>query len=372
MATRSTAVGAGKFNTFIFFRLQAYFRPQGSTRLGYYLVFHKQIASNATPVRPGTLTKCWGDFDDMTVEKGPIGFIGLGRMGRPMAGNLQSKGFELMVHDIVDEPVQTLVKLGAKAAADVADIAENCHVVFTVLPTQVEVEAVVAGPGGIIEKGRSGTLVVDLSTIDPGSTDKISAMLLDAGMRLVDSPIGRLASHADLGQSLFMVGATDADFETVRPMLEAMGTDIHHCGGVGTGIRTKLINNFLAITSCQMNAEALALTQRFGLNLEKTLEVVHGTTATNGQLKINYATKVLQDDTDPGFQIDLAHKDLSLVLQAANAAHVPMAVGAAARESLSLARARGYGKRDFSALLDAACEVAGLDRVRFTQGKNTV
>lgn len=308
----------------------------------------------------------------MSESKNLIGFIGLGRMGRPMAGNLQSKGFHLMVYDIVEEPVKTLVKQGAKAARDVGEIAEHCNIVFTVLPTQVEVEAIVGGPGGIIEKARPGTLVVDLSTIDPTSTDKVSAMLLDADMRLVDSPIGRLASHADLGQSLFMVGASDTDFETVRPMLEAMGTDIHHCGGVGTGIRTKLVNNFLAITSCQMNAEALALSQRFGLDLEKTLEVIHGTTATNGQLKINYATKVLKDDTDPGFQIDLAHKDLSLVLQAANAAHVPMAVGAAAREALSLARANGYGKRDFSGLLDAACEMAGLDKVRFTQGKNTV
>ena len=162
-----------------------------------------------------------------------------------------------------------------------------------------------------------------------------------------------------------MVGASDHDFEQVRPMLDAMGTDIHHCGPPGSGIRTKLVNNYLAITSCQMNAEALALAQRFGLNLDKTLEVIHGTTATNGQLKVNYASKVLAGDNEPGFQIDLAHKDLSLVMSATNAGRVPMAIGAAARESLSMARARDWGGKDFSALLDALCETAGLEKVRF-------
>ena len=294
-----------------------------------------------------------------------IGFIGLGRMGRPMAGNMQRKGFSLLAYDIVDEPVQELAALGAGAAGDIAELSAQCPVIITVLPSHAEVEAVILGEGGVIANAAPGTLVMDMSTVDPASTDRIAAALADAGMRFVDAPIGRLASHADRGESLFMVGASDEDFETVRPMLEAMGSDIHHCGPPGSGIRTKLVNNYLAITSCQMNAEALALTQRFGLDLNKTLDVIHGTTATNGQLKINYATKVLSGDTEPGFQIDLAHKDLSLVMGAANAGQVPMAIGAAARESLSMARARGWGSRDFSALLDALCETAGLEKLRF-------
>jgi 4-hydroxybutyrate dehydrogenase/sulfolactaldehyde 3-reductase len=298
-----------------------------------------------------------------------IGFIGLGRMGRSMAANLQRKGFDLVVHDVDPAPVEALVKLGATAAGTVQALAQRCRTVFTVLPTHVEVEAVVLGPGGLAEHAGEGLLLVDMSTIDPASTDRLAAALADRGMRCADAPIGRLASHADAGECLFMVGAADADFEAIRPMLEAMGTSIHHCGPVGTGIRTKLVNNYLAITSCQMNAEALALTRRFGLDLDRTLDVIHGTTATNGQLKLNYATKVLAGDTDPGFQIDLAHKDLSLVMTSANASQVPMAIGAAARESLSLARARGFGGRDFSALLDALCEAAGIEPVRFTQKK---
>jgi len=296
-----------------------------------------------------------------------IGFIGLGRMGRPMASNLQRKGFALIVHDVVEAPVQALAKLGARPAASVREVAEQARVVFTVLPSHAEVEAVVLGPGGLLEHGREGLLLVEMSTVDPAATDRVAAALAARGMRCADAPIGRLASHADAGESLFMVGASDEDFAAIRPMLEAMGTAIHHCGAVGSGIRTKLVNNYLAITSCQMNAEALALTQRFGLDLDRTLEVIHGTTATNGQLRVNYATKVLAGDTDPGFQIDLAHKDLSLVLAAANASRVPMAIGAAARESLSLARAQGWGARDFSGLLDALCDAAGIERVRFTQ-----
>ena len=161
-----------------------------------------------------------------------------------------------------------------------------------------------------------------------------------------------------------MVGASDADFARVRPLLEAMGTAIHHCGAVGSGIRTKLVNNFLAIVSCQMNAEALALASRFGLDLKSTLDVVHGTTATNGQLKVNFAAKVLTGDIEPGFTIDLAHKDLTLIVNAANAAMVPLPIGAAARESLSLARTTPYRAKDFSSLLDHWCERAGIGKPR--------
>lgn len=293
-----------------------------------------------------------------------IGFIGLGRMGRPMAANLQRKGFQLTVFDLNETPMDILAQLGAAKTASVAEVVENADIVITMLPGSPEVEAVALGPGGILAHGQAGMLIMDMSTVDPASTDKLAAAAGEAGLSLVDAPVGRLASHADDGESLFMVGAADADYDRVRPLLEAMGTTIHHCGAPGTGIRTKLINNFLAIASCQMNAEALALASRFGLDLATTLKVIHGTTATNGQLKINYATKVLSGDIEPGFTIDLAHKDLSLVLAAANAAKVPLPIGAAARESLSLARATDYHAKDFSALLDHWCERAGIEKPR--------
>ena len=284
-----------------------------------------------------------------------------------MATNLVRQGFAVIVYDIVPESVSAVVRHGGKAASSVAELAGSSETVFTVLPTHVEVEQVLLGPDGVVDSASPGTLVVEMSTIAPASTDRLAAALAKAGMRFVDAPIGRLASHADRGECLFMLGGEDADCDAIEPMLAAMGTDIHRCGPTGSGIRTKLVNNYLAITSCQMNAEALTLMQAFELDLDRSLEVIHGTTATNGQLRMNYATKVLAGDIEPGFQIDLAHKDLSLALEAAGAERVPMTLGAAARESLNLARAGGFGGKDFSALLDALCESCGAPPVRFTQ-----
>jgi 4-hydroxybutyrate dehydrogenase/sulfolactaldehyde 3-reductase len=293
-----------------------------------------------------------------------IGFIGLGRMGRPMASNLCRKGFPLIVHDVDPAPVRELELLQARAAADVAQVAAESDIIVTMLPNSPIVEQVVAGRDGVLAHASSGALVMDMSTVDPLVTDRLAATARAGGLAFVDAPVGRLASHADRGESLFMVGATEEDFQRVRPLLEAMGTTIHHCGGVGTGTRTKLVNNYLAVVYCQLNAEALALSQRFGLALEKTLEVLYGTTAVNGQLKINWPSKVLAGDIEPGFTIDLAHKDLTLIVEAANAAKVPMPIGAAAREAFSIARSRGFGGRDFSAMVDALCELAGIEKPR--------
>lgn len=294
-----------------------------------------------------------------------IGFVGLGRMGKGMASSLQKKGFQLTVFDIQEAPLLELEALGAKRAASFGELVRNSDVVLTVLPGSADIEAAVFGAEGIIANGRPGMLYMDLSTVDPLTTDKVSAALADKGITMVDSPIGRLASNAARGECLFMVGAADADFARVKPLLQAMGTTIHHCGKVGHGIRTKLVNNYLSVVSCQMNAEVLTLANSFGLDLETTLDVIHGTSATNGQLKLNFATKVLVGDTEPGFSVDLAHKDLTLIVSAANANKVPLPIAAVARESLSMARATPYHAKDFSALLDFWCERAGLGQVRF-------
>ena len=304
----------------------------------------------------------------MPIRSEFIGFIGLGAMGRGMAANCVKKGFKLVVHDIKPEPVAALVKLGARAATDVADLASSCSVIVTVLPTGREVDQIVLAAGGVFDHAKPGTLVIDLSTIDPATTDKLHADAKRRGLRAVDAPIGRLAWHAERGESLFMVGAEKADFEHVKPLLEAMGSTIHHCGPGGAGTRTKLVNNYLAITLTQLNAEALALSQRFGLDLAKTLDVIHGTTATNGQLKINFPNKVLVGDTEPGFTIDLAHKDLSLIVDAANAARLPMPIAATAREAFSVARARGFGGQDFSAMADVLCDLVQVERARLKKG----
>ena len=293
-----------------------------------------------------------------------IGFIGLGNMGRPMASNLARKGELLVVYDINDAPMQALDKAGAHRSGSVAEVAKVSDIIFTMLPTTGSVESVLAGPTGVLAQARRGATIVDMSTIDPLVTDRLAADAAARGIAFADAPVGRLASHAERGESLFMVGAADDTFARIKPLLEKMGTTIHHCGGVGSGMRTKLVNNYLAIISCQLNAEAVALSQRFGLNLAKTLEVIHGTTATNGQLKIAWPAKVLAGDTTPGFTIDLAHKDLTLIIEAANAVKVPMPVAAVAREAFSAARASGAGARDFSSIVDVLCDGAGIQKPR--------
>ena len=293
-----------------------------------------------------------------------IGFVGLGVMGRPMASNLARKGFPLVVFDINPAPIPELEALGARAATSCAEVADNSDVFVTMLPNSASVEDVLLGAGGALARLRPGGTIMDMSTVDPLLTDRVAAAAAAKKIAFVDAPVGRLASHAERGESLFMVGAAPEVFARVKPLLEAMGTTIHHCGGPGSGMRTKLVNNYLAIVSCAFNAEALALSQRFGLSLEKTLDVVHGTTATNGQLKIAWANKVLKGDTEPGFTIDLAHKDLTLIVDAARACQVPMPIGATALESFSAARAHGEGKKDFSAMVDILCDIARIDRPR--------
>lgn len=293
-----------------------------------------------------------------------IGFIGLGAMGRPMASNLRRKGSQLLVFDVNRDAMRPLEDLGARPAEGIAELARECDVVFTMLPASAEVNDVVAGVEGLLAHARKGSVVVDMSTVDPLVTDRLAAAASARGIGFADAPVGRLASHAERGECLFMVGADEDTFARIRPLLEAMGTTIHHCGGPGAGMRTKLVNNYLAIILCQLNAEALALSQRFGLRLEKTLDVIHGTTATNGQLKINWPNKVLKGDVAPGFTIDLAHKDLTLIVEAANAARVPVPVAAAAREAFSVARSRGHGGNDFSSVVDVLCESAGIEKPR--------
>jgi 4-hydroxybutyrate dehydrogenase/sulfolactaldehyde 3-reductase len=275
-----------------------------------------------------------------------------------MASNLQRKGFATLSFDINPEPIAALTKLGGVGARSAEEVARGSEIIFTMLPASPEVRSVVLN--SVVPNSKPGTLIVDMSTIDPLTTDEVAAAVKAAGLAFVDAPVGRLATHADRGESLFMVGASADNFARVKPMLEAMGTTLHHCGPVGAGIRMKIVNNYLAIAACQLNAETLTLATRFGLDLQRTIDILNGTTATNGHLKTNFPVKVLLGDIEPGFQIDLAHKDLSLALSSASAAKVPLVMGAVARECLQLARSRGFGGKDFSALLDAWCDLAGV------------
>ena len=289
-----------------------------------------------------------------------IGFVGLGQMGRPMASNLVRKGFDLIVFDLQRESVDAVAALGARAAGSAAEVATHSKILFTMLPNSPHVQAVIEGE--VLPNMKPGGIVVDMSTIDPGTTDRLAGQVEAAGLAFVDAPVGRTTAFAERGESLFMVGAAGEQLDIIRPMLEAMGTTIIHCGGPGSGVRIKIVNNFVAVGLCQLNAEALTLGAALGLDINVELEVMTGTLATNGFLTTGFPDKTLAGDIEPGFQIDLAHKDISIAIDTANRLRVPLSVGAAVRESLNVARARGYGGKDFTGLLDSLTDLTGLTK----------
>ena len=252
-----------------------------------------------------------------------VGFIGLGIMGRPMASNLVRKGFPLVVYDINPAPLRQLEALGARAAASCAAVADDSDIVITMLPNSADVEEVLMGPGGVVARLRPGGAVMDMSTVDPLLTDRIAAAAAEKGIAFVDAPVGRLASSCR-ARRIAVHGRRDGRGVCAREA--AARSDGHDDPslrrrryGHANQAREQLSRDHLV----RLNAEALALSQRFGLSLEKTLDVVHGTTATNGQLKIAWAAKVLKGDTEPGFTIDLAHKDLTLIVDAATRVQGP-------------------------------------------------
>jgi 4-hydroxybutyrate dehydrogenase/sulfolactaldehyde 3-reductase len=289
-----------------------------------------------------------------------VGFIGLGAMGMPMASNLVKKGFDVTAYDVACAKVARLAAQGAHAAASAAEAVIGADVVFTMLPATPQVEQVVLGEGGILGHMAPGSTLVDMSTIDPAGTDKVAAACAARGVRFTDCPVGRLVLHAERGESLFMVGGDEETFRWIEPLLNAMGTAIHRCGPVGMGTRMKIVNNYMLLVTAQVVAESLVLGTKLGLDVETIKNVTGATTATNGQMQIAFANKVLKGDIEPGFTIDLTFKDLSLAMAAAASQRIGLPVGAAAHAVVGAARGTPYAAKDFSALLDYACGLAGI------------
>lgn len=287
-----------------------------------------------------------------SADDGRIGFIGLGRMGFALASSLVRNGRALSVYDVNEARADEMTGALVRRESSAGDVAAACGVVFLMLPGPAEVLAVALEPGGVFDRARPGTVVVDMSTVDPATCDTLSAAAAERGLAYADSPVGRLAAHADRGQSLFMVGADDDVFRRIRPMLDDMGTTIFHCGRPGNGTRTKLVNNFLVLSYCQLNSEALTLATAMGLDVRKTLDVVLETTASNGQLREKWPVKVLRGDTTPGFDIALGLKDLTLACKAAEEAGIAVSLGEAARDIFRRALDEGYAGQDTSALTD--------------------
>lgn len=294
-----------------------------------------------------------------------IGFIGLGRMGFPLASHLVKHGGDVTVFDVRSEQTAKLVALGARPATDGAALAASVDIVMTMLPGPKQVRDVVLGANGVLAHMKPGAILLELSTIDIDTVDELASTASEKGLRFADAPVGRLAAHADRGESLFMLGAQDDDAKLLEPVLLKMGTTVQRCGGPGAGTRMKLINNLVVLSYCQLNSEALVLARSMGLDVKKTFDVLTGTTASNGQLKEKWPVKVLQGDLTPGFDIALGFKDLTLACQAAQSVGVSLPVGNLVRSLFQLARHAGKDGQDTSSMTDFWAESNGQPPIRF-------
>jgi 4-hydroxybutyrate dehydrogenase/sulfolactaldehyde 3-reductase len=279
-----------------------------------------------------------------------VAFVGLGTMGRPMALNILKHGFAVRAFDIVTAAVDALAAAGATPAASAADAARGADVVITMLPNSSHVEEAAFGPAGVVEGMAQTALYMDMSTIAPATTDGLARRLAERGIHMVDAPVGRQQQHAIDGKLLIMVGGEDADVARARPILECMGDTIIHCGPIGSGARMKLVNNFMSITLNATTAEALALAEASGLDVELARKVMLGTVAGTGHMGSTYPAKVLKGELSPGFMIDLALKHLRLALELGEKLRLTLDTGRTAEKAYRAAANAGHGRHDWTAL----------------------
>jgi 4-hydroxybutyrate dehydrogenase/sulfolactaldehyde 3-reductase len=293
-----------------------------------------------------------------------VGLIGVGLMGRGMGKNLLQKGFPLTVYDIDPAAVGPLRQQGAIVAKLPSEVARSSDIVITVVPDSPDVEAAILGPEGVMAGARPGTILIECSTIDPHVTKRVGQAVRAGGCRLVDAAMGRSSKEAEEGRLIFMVGAEPQDLEAVRPVLEAMGTDIFHCGGPGAGITMKMINNLLNISLLSADLEALVLGVKAGLDVEVMLGVLTRTAANNPHLKITVQDQVLAGNYQPGFKAVMALKDLGLAQNMAARLGVPLFTLTQARQVYSIAVAQGKGDLSMGVIGAVLEQLAGVRLAR--------
>ena len=280
-----------------------------------------------------------------------VGFIGLGVMGGPMALNVIKGGHSLTVFDLNPAAVKRLVDAGAKAAASPKEVGAASDVVVTMLPEPKHVEAVVLGENGVAAGLRPNGVVIDMSTIDPISSQRIGAALRARGFHMVDSPVGKTSEHAVTGTLTLMVGGEPEIIARVKPVLDCMGNETFLCGGPGMGHAMKTTNNLLATTIMAANTEALAIGVKCGLTLELMLEVMKTTMSNNVQLYVAMPKKAFKGDDSPGFMVKLACKDVRQAVELGRAQGFEPLVGAACQKTLEEAMEKGFADRDTAALM---------------------
>ncbi|SDW40031.1 2-hydroxy-3-oxopropionate reductase [Amycolatopsis xylanica] len=287
-----------------------------------------------------------------------LGFIGLGIMGGPMAAHLAAAGHDVRGHDVSPDAAAKLEAAGGQAAPDIAGAVTGAEVVVTMLPDHPQVEAVVFGQGGVLESAAAGTLLIDMSTIRPETSIEIARRAEPRGIRVLDAPVSGGQAGAERAALSIMAGGAAADFEAARPIFEVMGKTVIHVGPHGAGQVVKAANQLVVGGIYGLVSEAIVLLEASGVDAATGLDVLAGGLAASRILDLKRESMVARR-FEPGFRIDLHHKDMGIALAAARQAEVSLPMTALVAQLIAACRAMGHGSLDHSALLKVIERLSG-------------
>ena len=278
-----------------------------------------------------------------------IGFIGLGIMGKPMAGNLIKAGYKLVVYDKFAN-FDELVSMGAEKAVSNKDVASKSDIIITMLPNSPHVKEAILGAGGVIEGIKAGAIVVDMSSIAPAISQEVGAALKGKGVSFLDAPVSGGEPKAIDGTLAIMVGGDKAVFDKVKPILEKMGSSVVLVGEIGAGNVTKLANQIVVALNIAAVSEAFVLATRAGVNPESVFDAIKGGLAGSTVMNAK-APMILDGNFKPGFRVELHIKDLQNALDTAHDLTVPIPLTASVMEILQALKADGMAANDHSAIV---------------------
>ncbi len=281
-----------------------------------------------------------------------IGFIGLGAMGTPMAGNLVTRGFRVRGFDLRPAAVEALVRAGGERATTVAQALEGADVAVLMVVSAEQAEAVLFAEGGLAALAVDG-IVVLMATCAPAAVEAIAARVLKSGRRFVDAPVSGGVVGAKAGTLTVMAAAPRATFDAVQPVLAAMGSKLFHVGEhAGQGAMVKTVNQLLCGVHIAVAAEAFSLAAKVGVDLGVLLEILNGSAASSWMLK-DRGPRMLQAEPEVTSAVDIFVKDLGIVLAAGRDSKAALPLAAAAHQMFLAASGRGDGAADDSQVLRA-------------------
>lgn len=279
-----------------------------------------------------------------------VGFIGLGIMGSPMSKNLIKAGHELVVYDHNEDVMNELTKLGAKAATGVAQLASECGVIITMLPNSPHVREVALGENGIIKSAKPGTVVIDMSSIDPVESQAIGSQLAAKKIELLDAPVSGGEPKAIDGTMSVMIGGKKETFDKYYDLLMDMAGSVVYVGDLGSGNIAKLANQIIVALNIAAVSEALTLATKAGANPELVYQAIRGGLAGSTVLDAK-APLIMERKFDPGFRIELHIKDLNNALNASHSVSSPLPLTAQVMEMMQALKADGYEKEDHCSIV---------------------